>query len=264
MEMRKAAETVLSSLPRPIGTWALFLDVDGTLLDIAPTPDGVGVPTELRQTLSALHHGLNGAIALVSGRSLDQLDRLFAPNSLTAAGQHGAEMRLANGSQVRTEISRSLLDQLRGQLGNFTARIPGVIIEDKGLSIAFHYRLAPRRSAAIHRQLIDALGRQRAEFRILRGNMVYEIVPKLADKGTAIESFMKMDPFIGRTPIFIGDDVTDEDGFASVRKLQGYAVRVQSEPVQLGSKIVSAASVVRGWLATLPDAIAREQGNFTN
>lgn len=204
---------------------ALFLDVDGTLLQIAQHPDAVRVSEELRAALEALMPLFDGALALVSGRSIDNLDSLFAPLRLPCAGVHGLERRSADGV-VHHEGAAELLAPLRGPLGSFVKRSPGLLLEDKGQSLALHFRNAPgwaEEAEALLRRLLAEGG---APLELNRGKMVLEVKPGNADKGTAIAAFLQEPPFAGRRPVFIGDDVTDEDGFAVVNAAGGLSVRV--------------------------------------
>lgn len=206
--------------------WCLFLDVDGTLLDIAATPDGVRVDLPLRELLDATRRSLDGAVALISGRSLAQLDALFAPVRWIAAGQHGLERRDATGHVHRARLDDSALADARLAMAAAAAEAPGAVLEDKGLAFALHYRLAPafeqqlrRRVGTIARQLGDA-------FHVQEGRRVLELKPAAATKADAIREFMAEPPFSGRRPMVVGDDLTDLDGFAAVERLGGLSVAV--------------------------------------
>lgn len=204
---------------------ALFLDVDGTLLQIAQHPDAVSVSGDLRAALEALTPLFGGALALVSGRSIDNLDNLFAPLRLPCAGIHGLERRSADGS-VHREHAAALLTPLRGPLASFVSRNPGLLLEDKGQSLALHFRNAPGCAEEAEALLTRLLAEGGAPLELKSGKMVLEVKPGSADKGTAIAAFMQEPPFAGRRPVFIGDDVTDEDGFAFVNAAGGLSVRV--------------------------------------
>ena len=211
---------------------ALFLDVDGTLLEIAARPELVHVPPALPTLLDRLAAERNGALALVSGRPLADLDRLFPRWHGGAAGVHGAERRRADGSLVIHADSpadlaaAAALDRLRPVLADAVRRMPGLLLEDKGRSIALHYRAVPERGpetlalgqACVH-QADDYL-------RLIAGKMVVELQPRFYGKDRAIAAFMAEPPFRGRVPVFLGDDTTDEDGFAEINRLGGVSIRV--------------------------------------
>lgn len=204
---------------------ALFLDVDGTLLQIAQHPDAVRVSEEVLAALAALLPALDGALALVSGRSIDNLDDLFAPLRLPCAGVHGLERRGADGI-VHREDAAALLAPLRSPLAAFVERNPGLLLEDKGQSLALHFRNAPACADEAEAFLRRLLADGGAPLELKSGKMVLEVKPGNADKGTAIAAFLQEYPFAGRRPVFIGDDVTDEDGFAVVNAAGGLSIRV--------------------------------------
>ncbi|MGH6885391.1 MAG: trehalose-phosphatase [Kiloniellales bacterium] len=209
----------------PTAAWALFLDVDGTLLHFAATPDGVESGAVVQRVLAQLLDRLEGALALVSGRSLANLDSLFDPLVLPAAGLHGLERRDASGRLHRLGEAEAL-DHLRRRVAAAVLQYDGVIFEDKERAIAVHYRQAPDHGAAI-RTTIEALVRPEArDLKVLHGKLVSEIKPRHADKGSAIRAFMEEPPYAGRTPVFLGDDTTDEDGFAAVNALGGVSIQV--------------------------------------
>lgn len=213
-------------LPPPAQA-ALFLDVDGTLLELAPTPESVVVGAETLALLDAARRRLDGALALISGRPLTDLDRLFAPHRLAAAGTHGLEWRLGEGAETRRMTTPAgWREALEPALQDFAARDDGLLLEDKGHALALHYRGAPARQAeaeALAGQLLRSLAQPA---RLLRGKMVLEFLPAGTDKGRAIETFMNEAPWRDRVPVFIGDDVTDEAGFAMVNRLGGCSIRV--------------------------------------
>lgn len=204
--------------------WAVFLDVDGTVLKIAPTPDAVEVSDSLRHVLDKLRPLLGGALALVSGRTIADLDYLFAPLHLPTAGLHGQERRDARG-KVHREDKRAALEDIKATLEDFASNHAGVLIEDKTHAVAVHYRQAPKAKRKLRAE-VQRLVEARADLQILDGKMVFEIRPRGIDKGTAIKAFLAEPPFVGRQPIFLGDDVTDEDGFAFVNSKGGHTIRV--------------------------------------
>ena len=210
--------------------WSLFLDFDGTLTEIAEAPDRVQVDSDLPRTLLSLHRAFDGAVAVVSGRPIAELDQFLAPARLPAAGIHGLERRGANGESrpPASASSATALDPLREALASLVADDPRLLVEDKGVAVALHYRLAPEREAECRRVVTEVLDRTRelAGFRVMLGKMVVEAKPAAGDKGAVIREFMGEPPFQGRRPVFAGDDVTDEDGFAVVEQLSGISVKV--------------------------------------
>lgn len=234
--------------------WALFLDVDGTLLPIAETPDAVAVSARLRAALRRLAPALGGAVALISGRPIAGLDRLFDPLRLPVAGLHGLERRDA-ANTLHTVASAAGVDKLRDPLRAFAAAHPGVLLEDKGAALALHYRRAPAVAAAARQLVRDLAGAMHGKLRVLDGKMVLEITSPLVDKGMAISAFMDEAPFAGRRPVFIGDDVTDEDGFEVVNDLGGYSIRVGAAEISAAAYQFADVASVLGWLEALPSRL---------
>jgi trehalose 6-phosphate phosphatase len=211
------------------GAIALFLDVDGTLVEIEREPGAVHVPERLCQILSDLQRATAGALALVSGRSLAQLDRLFAPLRLSAAGLHGLERRNLRTEVVRAKPDPAIFEAARARLAAFAERHPGVLLEDKGLTLALHYRRAPAHQGAARAAAEAAVGASHGALVLLEGKMVLELKPPGCDKGLAIAAFMGEPPFVGRQPVFAGDDVTDEAGFRAVNQLGGVTIRIGAD-----------------------------------
>lgn len=205
---------------------AFFLDVDGTLLDLADKPDQVVVRPGLTDILQTLLRVSGGAVALISGRSIADLDRLFAPLQLPAAGQHGLERRDQHGRMHYHHQLDGRLDAARERLRRFAEDNPGILLEDKQFSLAVHYRQAPDKVDRVTTVLEEIMPDIADEFQLQKGKMVFEIRPGGRDKGMAIAEFMQEAPFHGRKPIFIGDDVTDEDGFVIVNNMEGYSIKV--------------------------------------
>jgi trehalose 6-phosphate phosphatase len=203
---------------------AMFLDVDGTLLEFAQRPDAVVPSTRLPDILVRLDVALGGALALISGRAVKDLDRIFDPLRLPSGGQHGLERRDAGGRLHKADLAHTL-DDIRPQLRDFTDHHDGTLLEDKGSALALHYRLAPSAEAAAH-ALVDRLVSERDDLHFLAGKMVFEIKSHTVDKGVTIARFMAEPPFAGRLPVFLGDDVTDEDGFRFVNHAGGVSIRV--------------------------------------
>ena len=243
-----------SPLPQPDQRWALFLDVDGTLVEIAPTPDAVKVGRRLVALLGALDTSLGGAVALVSGRPIEVLDELFLPLRLSAAGNHGIERRDNGGAVSRPDIDPGALDPVRAAFDRFADERAGVVVEDKGLAVALHYRLAPEAEDAAARlagNLLQALG---PGYRMQHGKMMIELRPSGADKGSAIRLFMAEPPFAGRVPVFIGDDVTDEDGFDAVNRLGGHSIRVGTADGSVARWRLAGIDAVLDWLELIVTA----------
>ncbi|WP_207485974.1 trehalose-phosphatase [Arenibaculum pallidiluteum] len=231
--------------------WALFLDFDGTLVDLAPRPDAITVPEGLPILLTQLRDLLGGALAVVSGRPIAELDRFLSPAQLAAAGQHGLERRDADGRHRVAPVDQRALAAIAASMDGLAARHPGVRVERKSLSVALHYREAPAATEAA-RQLAEELGRAHASaFQVQAGKMVFELKPRGADKGAAVAAFMAESPFAGRRPVFAGDDLTDEYGFAAATAAAGIAIQVgRREPNGAGWNAQD-PQAFRGWLEKL-------------
>ncbi len=209
--------------PRPERNWALFLDLDGTLLDIAARPDAVVVPHDLAADLEAASRILGGALAIVSGRQLGDLDRLLAPLRLPSAGEHGAIIRLPDGlhDQTAVRVPLAWVEALK----ELETLCPGVLVEVKSHNVVAHYRNAPAYEARV-RRLVCELASHNLGFEVLEAKMAFEIRPRSVSKGRAVDCLMSVDPFCGRVPVFVGDDVTDRDGFAAALARGGLALDV--------------------------------------
>jgi trehalose 6-phosphate phosphatase len=247
-------------LPEPNANWALFLDIDGTLLDIADTPTAVAVPRELPALLAGLQGIFDNAVALISGRALGDIDRLFNPLKLSAAGQHGAEIRLAGGAVETQALSSGDLASLLPALTAFVAEHPGLLLEDKGRTIAVHYRHAPQYRADIVSFLDSLVGDRSETIETIGGHRVFEIKPRAFNKGTAVARLMQAPPFAGRCPVFIGDDRTDEDGFAFVRAQDGHAIRVGLEGSSVAETRIAGPNEARAWLAEVRNTLTHDAG----
>src|SRR5215472_2079439 len=199
-------------LPEPSDRWAIFLDIDGTLVAIAETPQTAQVEPELLPLLERLRQGAGGALAVVSGRRLADIDRLLAPLCLPAAGLHGRERRRADGTLLKSGGPEAIIAPLRPLLAAYAEARPGLLLEDKGGSLALHYRLAPAYAASVCR-LARRLAAEEPRLRVILGRKVVEFQPRGSDKGAAIAAFLAEPPFAGRRPVYAGDDATDEDGF---------------------------------------------------
>jgi trehalose 6-phosphate phosphatase len=223
------------------------LDFDGTLVDIALRPSAVKVAPELPALMAELHTAAGGALALISGRPLADIDRLVGLKYLPVAGQHGSERRDARGQVHVHPVDVEALAELRTRAQSWCVTHPGLALEDKGLSIALHYRTAPELGAVAERLVRDAIGDANANFHIQTGKMVFEIKPAGPDKGRAIEEFLAESPFVGRLPVFIGDDVTDEHGFDAVNARGGVSIKVGDGASAARWRLQSVADVHR-WL----------------
>jgi trehalose 6-phosphate phosphatase len=245
-------QAVLPILDPRIEDCAVLLDVDGTLLDLAPTPREVFVPSELRHVLARLRDRTRGALAFVSGRGIGELDLIFAPLSLAAIGGHGAEFRLTPDGAVKTERIRPLPTKLKQRFAAIAEAGPGIIVEDKVYSIALHYRLAPDKEEHVRRaarSICDDLASENLE--LLPGKSVIEIKQAGFSKATAVRRLMGYPPFRGRRPIFIGDDVTDEPVFSVIPDFKGMGFSVGERRVNGIAGHFTAPRDVRRWLETL-------------
>lgn len=240
-------------LPEPQSDWALFLDVDGTLVEIAETPDGVEPDKRLPGVLTEITRILDGAVALISGRPIETLDMFFAPLRLPSAGLHGLEYRDPAGVMHRPPFSPSIRAATEAATV-FAGDHPDVLIEDKGTTVALHYRQNPALEGDVAAFAEAQLARF-ADIRLQMGKMVAELRPNGNDKGTAIRRFMGMPPFQGRTPAFIGDDVTDEAGFAVVNELGGHSIRVGAAMTTNARYRIADVSSLHQWLSAWAEPV---------
>jgi trehalose 6-phosphate phosphatase len=232
---------------------ALFLDFDGTLVELAPQPEAVIVPSDLPPLLARIHQRMRGAAATISGRPIAEIDGFLAPVKLPASGAHGAELRETADAAIKV-VGAHLSDPLRAQIKAIVAmlekRWPGLRTEDKGTSFAVHYRHAPEAEADL-RAALEALNFGNG-WQLLAGHRVFEVKARGWDKGTAIRRIMEGAAFAGRRPIFIGDDRTDLDGMAAARKLGGDGVAVGGLDADV-AWMLSDPAAVREWLRRLAD-----------
>jgi trehalose 6-phosphate phosphatase len=245
----------MRSRPRPPppplhGHCAVFLDIDCTLLELAPAPDQVHVSPALEALLVSLRQRLDGALALVTGRAIGDVDRLFPGMRMAVAGQHGCERRDAEGTLHLYAGRTATLEQLRTLFTAFARRHDGLLLEDKGASLALHYRGAPELAAHVHRTMRETVAASGSDgYRLEPGKRLVELRPDARDKGTAIRDFMTEPPFRDRRPVFVGDDLGDEHGFTVVRQMGGWAVKVGPGATRAQYRLPDVAAVV-GWLAT--------------
>ena len=243
-------EIATSSLTSDLRDCALLLDIDGTILDIAPTPREVWVPPLLRKTLARLQVMTEGALALVSGRLLNDIDLIFAPLQLAAVGGHGAEMRPVPGTEPEKRAGR-LSPELKRELASLTELGPGILVEDKGYSLALHYRLAPDLGPALAAAVTAVCGpAPDGTIEVLPGKAVIEVKPARVSKATAVRELMKYRPFRDRHPIFIGDDVTDEPVFSVIPEFGGLGFSVGRVVPGVDGHF-DRPEDVRAWLARL-------------
>ena len=232
---------------------ALFLDFDGTLTDIAAQPHAVHVPAGLAPTLSALHRLLDGALAIVTGRRESDIDGFLDPLVLPLASEHGAQYRFADGS--RPAIDPPELAPVLRAAEQLAAQHRGLVVEVKRASVALHFRQA-QDLAQVCREALEGAMTGLAGLELLSGKCVYEVKPAGIHKGQAISAFMRQAPFAGRTPVFVGDDVTDEAGFSSVMALGGLAIKVGEGPTHAQFRCMTPAAL-RGWLSASRTALER-------
>lgn len=237
--------------PLDHAAWALFLDIDGTLLDLAPTPNAVIVPKTLPRLLDALTQRFGGALALVSGRSLDSIDSLF-PGHRDAVGCHGAEWRLGGQTFVPPA---PWSDDFVARIEAAASTLPGVVMERKSLSLAFHFRAAPDLENAVRDMVEAAIKEAFPPLDLMEGKSVIEIIPAGTGKGLAIERFLQVRPYAGRRPVFAGDDVTDESGFAAANRAYGLSIHVGHNPVTMAQFRFPTPASLRHWLEGLNAAL---------
>ena len=226
----------------------MFLDFDGTLVDIVQRPDLVQLPVGLAETLQAVHDRLGGALALITGRAIADLDRLLTPVRLPTAGIHGLEYR-DNSGIIYADTPATIPEYVRHRLLALAATDPGLILEDKSTSLAMHYRQSPDKEDMIREEFAAIFAELGADFVLQEGKMVVELRPGGATKGTAVRKFMSESPFAGRRPVFIGDDITDEDAFGVINEMRGYSVKVGVVDDRCSAKFsLPDVSAVQSWI----------------
>jgi trehalose 6-phosphate phosphatase len=235
-------------LPENLAGCALFMDVDGTLLELRLTPQEVRAPRAVLRLIEHVSDRLDGALALISGRTIPDLDRIFHPLRIPSAGIHGAQLRGTDGRTSMLLIDRALLDAARLKMERFAQAHPGAYVEDKGAALALHTRGAPDAmldALDLVASLADATA---GSYCVVAGKCVAELRPADAHKGLAIEAFMAEPPFAGRTPIMVGDDLTDEDAFRVVLAMGGIAIAVGARASDAACRIANPREC-RRWLA---------------
>ncbi len=243
-----------SGVPEIEADWALFLDLDGTLIDFAPTPDSVIVQQGLPDLLMNLAGDLDGALAIVTGRARETADRLLAPWQPPGGFGHGAELRDAAGRILDDHALPRVPEAWPARLARQAADWPGVILERKPHGMALHYRGAPERRDDAHAALAALMAGHDEEFDLLPAHMAFEIRPRGANKARPVEVLMRTPPFQGRRPVFVGDDVTDEDGMRAACRLGGFGLHV-------GRNFLGGPAEVREWVARGGARLAQKAAN---
>jgi trehalose 6-phosphate phosphatase len=247
-----------SKLPQPQTDWAWFFDLDGTLVDIASSPSAVAVPEGLVSTLIALRLASHGALAVLSGRPAQNVRSLLEPLRPAAAGLHGLEIVRPDGLRQSARKPLPPVGGLRKMLQDNVVSIPGVEFENKGAALAIHFRQASQSEGMI-RDLVSAAVEKNRGFEVMEGKMVLEVRPQGFHKGTALREFMAMEPFIGRVPVVIGDDQTDEDAFAEAQSMGGITVHVGPELHTAAQWTIESPVALRLWLAEAAESLKRQR-----
>lgn len=250
-------DQALACLKSRPGDYALFLDIDGTLIDLADRPEAIIVPPDLSDHLMRISEQLGGALALVTGRALAFADTLFSPLTLPIAGLHGAERRRADGSMDGLTTDPAF-KTLKRSLERVTADWKGILIEDKGAAVAAHYRQAPEWQASLEAVMHSALEEAGPDYALQRGKMVIEIRPARASKGEAVRAFLSEKPFEGRIPITIGDDLTDEAMFKVANEAGGLSIRIGEPGDETAAQTtIASAAALRAILKDLAEPGSR-------
>lgn len=250
------ARPALPAPPIRLNGAALFLDLDGVLAPLAPTPDAVGPEPRRTRTVERLTHALGGRVAVVSGRTLAEIDRIVDGAARAASGVHGLQRRRADGVLSARDPAPSVKTALAA-FHDFAEARPGVLVEDKGLSAGLHFRQAPSQAdaaLALATALADETG-----LALQPGSMVLELKTPGADKGTAVAAFMAEAPFAGATPVMVGDDLTDEAGFRAAEALGGFGVLVGPERPTAARYRLENVEAVLDWLGGLASAATEEK-----
>lgn len=237
-----------NQIPAALSSWAYFLDVDGTLMEFSPTPDTARLERPTLELLARLRHVTDGALALVSGRTLADLERRFGALSIPCCGQHGLERRDSDGRLHVHKAPSASKEAIQLALTPILARYRGLMLEDKGLSLSLHYRHAPRQAAHVHglmRRLVSEAG---PGLQLQAGKFVVEVKPSGVDKGSAIREYLSEPPFLGRCPIYIGDDLSDEHAFQTVNRVGGISIKVGKGKTNAQHRLPNVAAVLT-WLS---------------
>lgn len=242
-------------------TTALFLDVDGTLLEIQDRPGDVRADPELVELLQQLLMHFNGAVALISGRSIAEIDRIFDNVHFPAVGAHGAEMREVN-TVLAAPPSQPLPAHVLDGITKLVDDHDGLLLEQKKGGVSLHYRRAPELAARCRALVLEVMPELESDFRLIEGKMVYEIAPRQHNKGEAIRQLLKSREFEQRQPVFIGDDITDEDGFEVVNALQGISIRVGGGSATAAHYALDSVADVRKWLHSVVAASCRNDKSW--
>jgi len=231
---------------------ALFLDFDGTLVEIADAPENIIVPDGLPQLLEKLSWRLDGSLAIVSGRAIDVVDRFLEGAVVPIAGLHGWERRGADGHITHMAEELPDLGPARRALSALAEQVPGILLEDKGASIAIHFRKIPELADVCRAAVADVAAASYGSLVALEGKFVIEVKAVVAEKGFAVHSFLQEPPFQGHRPIYLGDDITDESGFAAVNAAGGYGILIgnRGRP-SLADLTLSNVTAVHAWLAEI-------------
>ncbi len=251
-----ALELAPPPLPDAGQRWATFLDLDGTLVGFVDDPAAVRIDETTLAALRALDHALGGALAIVSGRPVAELDRLLGDFRPSSAGKHGHEWRMRTGIEATLPPSRETLDSARAAARELAANLPGVRLEDKGTAFALHYRSRPEHHAAVLEGMERIVAGAQTHWVVQRGDHVVELLPPGADKGRALVRLMSLPPFAQRRPIAIGDDLTDEHMFAAAAHLGGFGVVVGSRRPTSASYALAGPEAVRRWIASVAEVHA--------
>ena len=242
---------------------ALFLDIDGTLLGVAATPDSVRVPSGLVALLEDLVRGLDGAAAILTGRRVADADRLFSPLRMVASGVHGTELRMEAAGPTDI-LAGPIPPDLIQAINNVSSLHPGILVEQKGAGIAVHYRKAPELREILESELAAVISAASYHLALRKGRKVLEAVPSGYSKGTAMRQLLARMPFKGRRPVMIGDDVGDESAFLVAEQFGGVGLRVAGEHYDAAAADFDGVGSVRTWLKTLSSRLAQRQPGARN
>lgn len=245
-------------VPHAIPQLAIFIDFDGTLVELAETPDSIDVPQNLASELERAARELDSAFAVITGREIADIDRFLAPLHLPIAGAHGTQRRRADGFVETVDAAAmSGAEEIAQAIEPIVTAHPGLVMEAKEGAVALHYRQAPELEGAARSAMEEALLNV-ADFTLISGKMVFEARPSGVNKGEALRAFMREEPFLGRTPIFIGDDTTDEDAFIAAQELGGVGIKLGDGETAARMRIANVASV-HALIKGLGDIAARDR-----